>query len=159
MFEDFDDFSNEHNQKRRDRERIEREAGGQWKELLALAFRFGAEGKEFDGHTVLWLDNLQSLILDSVAAHFRKGRGLSSAPGRGYSVTFCRAPETSGQYTGESPVPEESWSLELKLQDEEFVWSVTGFENCLPPKYVVLAVARRLSEYHLAYQEALRSEG
>jgi hypothetical protein len=155
MFEDFDHFSNEHNQRKLDHERIEREAGSQWKGLLDMAFRFGAEDKEFDGHTFAWRDNLQSLLLDSVVARFSKGSGFSKASGRGYSVTFCRAPEASGQYTEESPIPDKSWTLELKLQGKEFVWSVTGYQDCLSPKDVVLAAARELSDYHLAYREAL----
>ena len=153
MFEDFDDFSREHDQEKSEHERVAREAGSQWKLLLNLASRFASEGKAFDGHSFSWSDGLHSLILSAVAARFNKGGSIPNAPGRGYSVTFCCAPGP-GEFLDDSPIRDETLSLELQFKDGAFAWSVTNYEGSLSSEVLLVEIARRLSKYHLEYEKA-----
>lgn len=153
MFEGFDDFSREHDQEKGEHERVTTEAGSQWKLLMSLASRFAGEGKAFDGHSFSWSEGLHSLILGAVAARFNKGGSIPNAPGRGYSVTLCRAPR-SGEFLDEPPIRDETLSLELQFKDEAFAWSVINCESSLSPEVLIVEIARRLSKYHLEYEKA-----
>lgn len=153
MFESFDYFSSEHDREKSDQERLVKEAGNQWELLSNLAIRFANEGKSFDGHSFSWAEGLNSLILGAVAARFSKRGRILNDSGRGFNVTFCRAP-SPGVPLEESAIPDETLILELQCKDGEFAWLAKNYEGTLSPEVLLEEIARRLSKYHLKYKKA-----
>jgi len=154
MFEDFDDFAQEHDQKKSDRELIAKEAANQWANLLSLVPKLADGNRGFNGQTFSWVLDAGVLCLGDVAARFERV-SVHNSPERGHYVTFGRAPAFPGKmYLEDSPIRAETWNLELQLTNGEFTWSASGFGGTVPAEVLVNIIARHLSACYLEYEKA-----
>jgi hypothetical protein len=121
-----------------------------WELLKELVSKF--DGRESDGHALRWVKKAPStmeadmLRLNDVAALLEEARPSS------YAVKFC------SPHKPPNAPPAEIWKLHPRSPGpgNEIVWYVYKLEKELPGAALAKAIANRLAEYHLAFEEAVR---
>jgi hypothetical protein len=115
-------------------------------------------GKQVDGNSFEWApydahypDFLQ---LKDVAASFFD-RGSRSGILQGCSIRFDRRAAASGTaFIDDSPIKQETWSLDPKVVDGQIVWSVKELAKTFTSVELASQVAIRLVKQYEQYERA-----
>ncbi len=122
--EDFDAFARKRDQELRNREKLVKETKPEWEVLKGLVSQFSLDGKGIDGYRFEWVPDLSGrplLVLKNVCAILFDA-GESGGVPQNCRVRFTRRPAGSGRaYPDESPLAQETWSLEADILDDEFI--------------------------------------
>lgn len=151
----FDDFARRRDEERQKRGRLESEIRSEWEILKGFVSQFALDGRTIEGHTFAWVSDLSGrplLVLNFVSAMLCGGERVGTPTD--HQIMFSRKPAGSGEaYPDDSPVPPNTWQLTADIVNDNFVWCINK-DGGRSSAELADAIAERLAQYHIEYEEA-----
>jgi hypothetical protein len=161
MPDSFDEFKKKRDQGKSDAESLAKYTGAEWDILKGFVSDFA--GKDVDGHIFEWFAQpyAEMLVLNYASASLLSSRRSLMGIAPKFTVHIDRRPPGPRQVRVEdrSPIPPKTWTLEPRVEHDEFHWTVleTGWKgsSLALADEVAKAVVAYYDEYKKKYPQAV----